>query len=376
MKPLFGSPQSEGRTDSERRPRSRPRASFAVSPAGTSDAAPVPRPLARRTAAPGATPCVCVRLRRFGGDVDGAERSRTLDARDARAGRRWSGHGRQPRRRRWHHLVGPHRAGSRQGRQRAANAARPAREIVAEPSDVGRAGLCRRHRARQRPSSLSLPVWLAGGRERLGVEHVHGRRVAEVLGVRSGARRRYRRGSRPSTGRACRVGIHREPAVLLARTGSRTRRLPLRSARERTGGSVNATTIPAEAFDNAAADEIRVFDSAASPADPVALHALRLAADSADLAAPAVVLPDFHFKADKEMPSSIAVATRETIRPTCTCYALTCGMPLVALDLERPRREASADIYAQARARLPFPPTYRRDLSPDDVLPGAAAGAA
>jgi len=138
---------------------------------------------------------------------------------------------------------------------------------------------------------------------------------------------------------------------------------------------VNATTIPAEAFDNAAVDEVRVFDSAASPADPVALHALRLAADSADLAAPAVVLPDFHFKADKEMPSSIAVATRETIRPTFTCCSLNCGMALVALDLERPRREAISDFYTRVRARLPFPPTYRRDLSVDEVVRAAADGA-
>ena len=138
---------------------------------------------------------------------------------------------------------------------------------------------------------------------------------------------------------------------------------------------MNATTIPAEAFDNAAVDEVRVFDSAASPADPVALHALRLAADSADLAAPAVVLPDFHFKADKEMPSSIAVATREMIRPTFTCCSLNCGMALVALDLERPRREAIADFYARVRTRLPFPPTYRRDLSVDEVVRAAADGA-
>src|SRR5213080_5305850 len=119
----------------------------------------------------------------------------------------------------------------------------------------------------------------------------------------------------------------------------------------------------------------RVFDAPDCPADPVALARLKAGLAGTDLAAPPVVLPDFHFKADKEMPSSIAVATRETIRPTFTCCSLNCGMALVALDLERPRREAISDFYTRVRARLPFPPTYRRDLSVDEVVRAAADGA-
>src|SRR5213083_3747985 len=120
---------------------------------------------------------------------------------------------------------------------------------------------------------------------------------------------------------------------------------------------------------------VRVFESDASPADPLALGLLRGGAAEADLAAPAIALPDFHLKDDKEMPSSIAVATRETIRPTLTCCSLNCGMALVALDLERPRTGAIKDFYGRVRERLPFPPTYRRDLTADEVLRCAAEGA-
>ena len=49
-----------------------------------------------------------------------------------------------------------------------------------------------------------------------------------------------------------------------------------------------------------------------------ALEALARGVAEADLAAAPVVLPDFHHKHDMEMPSSIAVATRGTIRPAFT----------------------------------------------------------
>ena len=55
---------------------------------------------------------------------------------------------------------------------------------------------------------------------------------------------------------------------------------------------------------------------------------------------PAVVLPDFHHKSNMEMPSSIAVATRETIRPALSSSSLNCGMALIALDMERPSEAA------------------------------------
>ena len=53
-----------------------------------------------------------------------------------------------------------------------------------------------------------------------------------------------------------------------------------------------------------------VFDDPSQlPADRDALTALGRRVGGADLAAPPVVLPDFHHKTKMEMPSSIAVAT-------------------------------------------------------------------
>ena len=70
----------------------------------------------------------------------------------------------------------------------------------------------------------------------------------------------------------------------------------------------------------------RIFDSPPVPADPTLLEQLENVLDGADLAAPPVVLPDFCHKARFEAPSSIAVATRATIRPTLTSAAVNCGM--------------------------------------------------
>lgn len=120
---------------------------------------------------------------------------------------------------------------------------------------------------------------------------------------------------------------------------------------------------------------LRVFESGDAPADPVALATLREGVADADLAAPAVVLPDFHLKGDKEMPSSIAVATANTIRPTLSSASLNCGMALVSVDMTRPETRAVTAFYDSVRERYPYPPTYRRDLTPDEVVRCAAEGA-
>jgi RNA-splicing ligase RtcB len=121
--------------------------------------------------------------------------------------------------------------------------------------------------------------------------------------------------------------------------------------------------------------DIRIFESEDAPADVRALAVLRSGVADADLAAPAVVLPDFHLKSDKEMPSSIAVATRDTIRTTMTCCSLNCGMALITLDADRPNEAAITEFYRRVRDRLPFPPTLRRDLTVDEVVRCAADGA-
>jgi len=138
---------------------------------------------------------------------------------------------------------------------------------------------------------------------------------------------------------------------------------------------MSGATIRAEAAEEDAGSAVRIFDSSDAPADPFALAALRRGLAGADLAAPATVLPDFHLKDDKEMPSSIAVATRSTIRPTLSSASLNCGMALVALDVERPGPAAITDFYSRVRERYPYPPTYRRDLTPDEVVRCATEGA-
>ena len=117
-----------------------------------------------------------------------------------------------------------------------------------------------------------------------------------------------------------------------------------------------------------------VFDSVDAPADAGALAALERGVADADLAAPAVALPDFHHKGDKEMPSSIAVATEGTIRSTFTSASLNCGMTLVSLGAERPSDRALGDFFQGVRERYPYPPTYRRDLTPEEVVRCAADG--
>lgn len=123
-------------------------------------------------------------------------------------------------------------------------------------------------------------------------------------------------------------------------------------------------------------NRVRIFESEEANADPAAVEGLRSLLADADLAAPAVVLPDFHQKHNMEAPSSIAVATLDTIRPTLTSASVNCGMTLVRLGIERPGDEAVTTFYRRARESHPFPPTYRRDLTRDEVLQCAARGAA
>ena len=120
----------------------------------------------------------------------------------------------------------------------------------------------------------------------------------------------------------------------------------------------------------------RVFDSTSAPADERLLRRLGEGTDGAGLAAPAVVLPDFCHKAKSEMPSSIAVATRDAIRPALTDAALNCGMALVTLDVERPSPAAVTAFYRQVIERFPSPPGWRPELSRAEVLRAATEGAA
>jgi tRNA-splicing ligase RtcB len=119
----------------------------------------------------------------------------------------------------------------------------------------------------------------------------------------------------------------------------------------------------------------RIFDSADHPVRLDSLALLNQGIKDIDLAGPPAVLPDFYHKRLMEMPSSIAVATRETIRPIFTSAALNCGMALVGLDIDKPHQTAIRHFYQHIRATYPYPPNYRPVLSSSEVIRCAVEGA-
>jgi tRNA-splicing ligase RtcB (3'-phosphate/5'-hydroxy nucleic acid ligase) len=121
--------------------------------------------------------------------------------------------------------------------------------------------------------------------------------------------------------------------------------------------------------------EPRVFDGPDLPADPTVLAELGARVADADLAAPPVVLPDFHHKSNMELPSSVAVATLDTIRPTLTSASVNCGMALIALDCDRPDRTGVEEFYRRVRERYPYPTRNRGELSAAEVRRAAVDGA-
>ncbi|MEO8106999.1 MAG: RtcB family protein [Actinomycetes bacterium] len=121
---------------------------------------------------------------------------------------------------------------------------------------------------------------------------------------------------------------------------------------------------------------LRVFDDESLRADPAALRQLAEGVGGADLVASPVVLPDFHHKKNQEMPSSIAVATADSIRPTLTSSSVNCGMALLALNTERPSGAALDAFFRSVRERYPVPPSNRSELPRQDVVRAAAEGAA
>jgi RNA-splicing ligase RtcB len=129
------------------------------------------------------------------------------------------------------------------------------------------------------------------------------------------------------------------------------------------------------AVDSAGRYQPRIFDS---PDHPVRLDSLALLNQGIadiDLAAAPAVLPDFYHKPLMEMPSSIAVATRDTIRPIFTSAALNCGMALVGLDIDQPNETAIRHFYDSVRAAYPYPPNYKAVLSAREVIRCAVEGA-
>lgn len=111
------------------------------------------------------------------------------------------------------------------------------------------------------------------------------------------------------------------------------------------------------------------------PADPQALAAVGRQVGGADLASPPVVLPDFHHKSKMELPSSVAVATRQTVRPDLTGSSVNCGMALIALDSEAPSERAIDSFMRAVRERYPYPTQGRKELTAAEVWLAAERGA-
>lgn len=138
---------------------------------------------------------------------------------------------------------------------------------------------------------------------------------------------------------------------------------------------MNVTVIGRPDEQRTAGRDPRVFDDPQLPADPDALAQLVAQTAEADLAAPPVVLPDFHHKRNMELPSSVAVATKHTIRPTLTSASVNCGMALIALSADRPDERGIVEFYRRVRERYPYPTSNMRELSAKEVRRTAAEGA-
>ncbi len=111
------------------------------------------------------------------------------------------------------------------------------------------------------------------------------------------------------------------------------------------------------------------------PADPTALAAVGRQVGGADLASPPVVLPDFHHKSKMELPSSVAVATTDTVRPDLTGSSVNCGMALIAVDSEAPSERAIDSFMRAVRERYPYPTRGAKELTFREVWQAAESGA-
>src|SRR5207248_11799490 len=94
----------------------------------------------------------------------------------------------------------------------------------------------------------------------------------------------------------------------------------------------------------------------------------------AGLAATSVPLPDLHQEENIEAPCSIAVATREFIRPTLSNAAVNCGMALISLDDERPSESAITSFYDRIRESMPTEGGSSTRLSGREVISACIEG--
>jgi tRNA-splicing ligase RtcB (3'-phosphate/5'-hydroxy nucleic acid ligase) len=139
--------------------------------------------------------------------------------------------------------------------------------------------------------------------------------------------------------------------------------------------TVHPTLPPVRLLDGTSSSSTVFDDSDRLPVDDQALSALGRQVGTAGLAAPPVVLPDFHHKSKMELPSSVAVATRSTVRPDLTGSSVNCGMALIAVDSEAPDDRAVDRFMRGVRERYPYPTRGHKELSAREVVRASADGA-
>lgn len=140
-------------------------------------------------------------------------------------------------------------------------------------------------------------------------------------------------------------------------------------------GPMTSPTVPRTTQAQILAGPTVFEDEHLLPADQDALLQVRSRLANTDLAAPPVVLPDFHHKSKMELPSSVAIATRGTIRPDLTGSSVNCGMALIALDSDDADPAAVERFMRGVRERYPYPTKGGRELSAAEVLSAAEHGA-
>ncbi|MCW2501142.1 MAG: RNA-splicing ligase RtcB [Frankiales bacterium] len=106
-------------------------------------------------------------------------------------------------------------------------------------------------------------------------------------------------------------------------------------------------------------------------------HLREIAAEDGLLAAPAVILPDFHHKKKQEMPSSVAVATNKHIVPHFTASSVNCGMALLStgLNVEDLSPKLLDSFIDQVKLRAPHPMPLKAVLNRKEVFRAAREGA-
>lgn len=135
------------------------------------------------------------------------------------------------------------------------------------------------------------------------------------------------------------------------------------------------TTPNVRVFDRTGYPPLVFDDPDLLPADAAGIAAVGRQVGGADLAAAPVVLPDFHHKSKMELPSSVAIATRDTVRPDLTGSSVNCGMALIAVDSEVPNQRAIEQFMRAVRERYPYPTRGQREVTSKEVWLAATQGA-